>query len=298
MPSLKRVFVRSMVFGLFTVTVISTIAIYRNNCCTNEIDQQLLSDSHARSVQWLIDHKDLISNDHNPILWGMLGKTANLTKHPELLAIYQQYKTRYRRSYEVSPLGYMLNGYNKIDFPHADLTTYPYYNLLFMYGFSCDTFLSELASVKQQRQVDFCQNEKALAPACKTHQLMGFMYLQETNCEDPQFIQNTINTLTDEIAKQLFYDPRLIDVYIQRLMLLYESGNQTKVNPRWMERIISAQNSDGGWDNFHPIIRLGENRAVGVGAKSIEFKTLKSDFHASIQGSYLTAMALSHTNGQ
>ena len=277
---------------LICVLLLLVFLVFYNNCCKKTIDVEALQHSHNASVQWLIQNEEKLITEHNPILWEMIDKTAELTHNSTLQNLFSRYQRQFFSFYRTHPFGFLMNGYNKANFLTTDLSVFPYYNLFFMYGFTCDKALADFDIVQAQRDINFCSKYFSIAPACKTHQMIGFMYLKNTTCENPQWVADNLEILANDIKGQLFYDFRLVDVYLQRVMILYENDNSNLVNPQWLVNIIAAQNIDGGWDDFQPIIALSNQKYLGVGAKSIYVKTIRSTFHATVQGAYLTALAL------
>jgi hypothetical protein len=49
------------------------------------------------------------------------------------------------------------------------------------------------------------------------------------------------------IAMEATYDFRVTDLYLERIPFLLAAGRPDLVKPRWVERILAAQQSDGGW---------------------------------------------------
>jgi hypothetical protein len=71
-----------------------------------------------------------------------------------------------------------------------------------------------------------------------------------------------------------------------------DSGHQSKINPRWVKRILLAQHADGGWGDFQPLIPVGGGEYFGFHAKGAGIRKPESSFHATAQGIWLMAMLL------
>lgn len=293
--SMKRIFQLIFILNIVIATCFG-YAVYSNNCCTSKIDIQALKLAHEKSVAWLVENEKSYNHRHNPALWNLLKKTIVISKHAELKTIFDRYLLLYGREYQTHPLGFLVNGYSRADYNHADLTIYPDYNLLWMYAYSCDSTLAHMQVIKEQLKIDFCTKQHPLSPVCKTHHVMGLNYFSGSRCENQQQIDTMLTALLTDLERQIFFDFRVIDVYLQRVMLLYENNHTNNLNPRWVERIINAQNDDGGWGNFFPLLSVGKNSAIGIGAKSISVSKQHSNFHATTQGAYLTAMVLQHNS--
>jgi hypothetical protein len=56
--------------------------------------------------------------------------------------------------------------------------------------------------------------------------------------------------LAERIAQEAALDFRLTDLYLQRIVCLLLAGRTDLVRPRWVERVLAAQQTDGGWKYF------------------------------------------------
>ena len=274
-------------FALTYITYYSLNNINRGSLTVDDIEA-----SYDDGINWLLDNQTTLINTHNPGLWEMMVKISAVTNHPELNALIRRYQNTHYARYRQHPLRFQVYGSGNVDYRQVELHRYPYYNLLFMYGHSCDNYLKKLDAVQEQLDVRFCRKHYPISPACKTHQLMGFLLLEKNSCEDPVNNKEVITALTSGIKQQLRFDFRVVDVYLQRVMMLLETENDDQLNPQWIINIINAQNVDGGWDDFMPLIHLPGNKAFGAGSKSFSFEEPQSNFHTTVQGVLLTAYLL------
>lgn len=286
--------------GVFVTSLLAILAgfVAHNNFGKNEYSIEELKQSHNNGVQWLIDNRELLNSTHNPALWEMITHTIETRHNSQLASILSQYRTANARYYRNHPLRFQDYGSANNNFRNTDLSGFPYYNILFMYGFSCEQDLAELLTIQEQKQADFCDRHYPISPACKTHQAMGFLYMKKSGCENPAQVQHLIDQLAQDIQGQLTLDFRSIDVYLQRVLVLLQSGHNDKINPRWIARVLEAQNTDGGWDDFQPLIKIGNQRYFGLGSKIFEVSAGNSDFHATVQGTLLTAILIGQMEGQ
>jgi type III secretory pathway component EscV len=116
---------------LICVLLLLVFLVFNNNCCQKTIDVEALQQSHNASVQWLIQNEEKLITEHNPILWEMIAKTAELTQNSTLEDLFNRYQRQFFSFYRTHPFGFLLNGYNKANFLTADLSVFPYYNLFF-----------------------------------------------------------------------------------------------------------------------------------------------------------------------
>jgi len=151
-----------------------------------------------------------------------------------------------------------------------------------MYAITCDRELQQVPGIAAQNQPGFC-DEHPLRPACVTHQLMGVRLLQDRGCGNPDELQDTLQQLQQRIHRQLTWDPRVVDVYLQRVLMLAESGAVGTIKPIWVQNIIEAQQPDGGWGGFDPWIPVGGGYYLGFGGRGFSPGQPQSDFHATTQ---------------
>ena len=122
---------------------------------------------------------------------------------------------------------------------------------------------------------------------------MGIRLLQGSECGDPAQLDDAVQQLQQRIRKQLLLDPRVVDVYMQRVLMLEESGAGDLVKPVWIWNLVDAQRADGGWGSFDPLVPLGGGRYFGYGSKFLAIKQLRSSFHMTAQGVLLFSLLTS-----
>ena len=116
---------------------------------------------------------------------------------------------------------------------------------------------------------------------------MGINFLNKNSCIQIEGVENVIDDLQRDIVGQLTWDIRVVDVYLQRVMMLLITGAQDMVKPIWIQQILDRQLSDGGWENFDKLLKLSGNKSIGFSSRIISIKPEKSTFHATAQGVYL-----------
>ena len=60
-------------------------------------------------------------------------------------------------------------------------------------------------------------------------------------------LDQTMNYLSEKIARDAHFDFRVSDSYIQRTTFVLAAGHPDLVRRRWVERILENQNADGSW---------------------------------------------------
>lgn len=115
-------------------------------------------------------------------------------------------------------------------------------------------------------------------------------------CLDPHTAQQLVFALQEKIVRQLRWDSRVVDVYIQRVLMLAESGMTQKIKPVWLQRVLDAQLTDGRWGNFYPLLPVNGTHYLGLTNK-LEIKEPKSDFHTTAQSVFLLCLLVNRQDG-
>ena len=80
----------------------------------------------------------------------------------------------------------------------------------------------------------------------RQHQLLALVMYRHFNGSTPELDQ-TMNYLSEKIARDAHYDFRVSDSYIQRTTFVLAAGRPDLIRSRWVERIMANQNADGSW---------------------------------------------------
>lgn len=79
-----------------------------------------------------------------------------------------------------------------------------------------------------------------------THQLFALYFYRKSN-GDTLELRRIMEQVENRIAVEAALDFRVTDLYLQRISFLLAAGRPDLVKPRWVERALAAQQSDGGW---------------------------------------------------
>lgn len=279
-----------LMVGLVLIGSAYTTLVARHNRGAAPADTARLQQAFQASVDWLQAREEAILQNDNPALWWMIQQSAELTRHPTLAALFASYEQRYlagRRGLW-RPLFYPGRW---SPFRSEDLHGFPDYNLHFIYAISCDAELGESPTVRAQLDPGYCA-VRPWRPACATHQLMGFRFMQRSRCGDAQATRAAVDSLQRRIERQATWDPRIVDVYMQRVLMLVESGARDAVKPVWVQHILDAQRPDGGWAGVEPLLALPGGKALGFGPRGLSLSAARSDFHVTAQGVFLLSLLL------
>ncbi len=257
--------------------------VWQNNRPVTAPTRAELKATFDRSIEWLENNEDTIMASSNEMLWWMIQQAAEHSREPRLERLFSRYEDeRLNKAYR--------NFWRPLFYPGTwapvrfeDIVSFPYYNWHFIYAITCDAQLGQVPEIAAQNAPGFC-DQRPLSPACVTHQLMGIRLLQQSECGNPDELQDTVEQLQQRIRRQLSWDPRVVDVYLQRVLMLAESGDTGSIKPVWVKNVMDAQRPDGGWSGREPLLPLGAGRHLGFGSRGFTIMRPVSDFHASAQG--------------
>lgn len=241
-----------------------------------------LERARESGIQWLIRNADSNLRIDKAVLWQMIQRAAEISGDPRLQTLFARYRQSVlddRRDSYWHPLFFPGTW---VPVRSEDIGQLPDYNQHFIYAVTCDTELGKLPVIAVQNSADFCDRHP-LRPACVTHQLMGLELMKRSGCADSDALAPTVEALQERIRNQLTWDPRLVDVYMQRVLMLVDSGSVNRVKPIWLDRILNAQQPDGGWSPFMPLLSIGGDRYIGI-RRLPDIGTPESDFHMTAQG--------------
>ena len=264
------------------------LGFYQNNRQQPYPTQSQVEFQLESSLNWLVNHEaDLLSHP-NPMLWWMLYEAQSLTEDPRLQQLLSKYQQRFPRIQEGvwAPL---FGGEPRTYLSAYSVQNLPYYNQHIIYGLNCAADIAEeIPLVAQQNDAGFCFHTSYIyRPACVTHQMMGIHFLQRQNCGLLENAALVSGSLQQSIVSQLTWDFRVVDVYLQRVLMLLVTGADDKLKPVWLQRVLQHQLADGGWAGVAPIVSLGgrslqfTSRGIGLGPGREE---MRGDYHATAQG--------------
>lgn len=279
----------SLFILIVTIAAYSTLTL-RNNRSATMPDRARIQAAYDAAVGWAIEHQTSLLNDTNVALWWMLQQSAALTGDPALTTMFERYRQKHLQGGR--------NIWEPLFFPgrwipfNAEATAnFDDYQLHFLYAISCDEELAKMPIIQAQLEADYCVTQP-WRPACATHQLMGLRFMQRSQCGNAPATQAAIDLIQKRIIRQLTWDPRVVDVYMQRVLMLAESGKVEAIKPIWIENLLDAQRPDGGWSGVDPLIRLPAGASLGFSARGFSIDKPASGFHMTAQGILLMSLLL------
>jgi hypothetical protein len=242
------------------------------------------------AIGWMKAHEGDVLSDGNQALWSMVREAEGLTHDPDLARLFASYYERYYQRGRHNIWERWLTPSASPQFTPSELDGLAPYQLLFVYAMTCNASLGAQERVAEQLSPTYCSPalKRALSgePTCSTHQLMGLAMMLERSCGDASAIKQTVPRLQADIATQLRYDPRARDEYIQRVLMLHETGAAASIRPAWLRRVIQIQQPDGGWTGLRSIKLLFGDLAKSLGLPDtpLSNEEMESNFHATAQG--------------
>jgi len=261
------------------------VGVYLNNRDLPHPDPEIMQQRLERSVQWLVNNEADLLQQANPMLWWMLYETEKISHDERISELLSKYRQKYPRVQQ--------SGWGPLfgKSPRSYLSAYsveglPYYNQHFIYALNCAAGIAEdVLVVEQQNQANFChQTNYIYRPACITHQLMGINFLLTKNCGLLPDIDEVIKSLQSDIKLQLSLDIRVVDVYLQRVLMLLITGAEEEVKPVWIQQVIDHQLADGGWGDFVSLLPISGEKSLGFSSRVLSMGEERSSFHATAQG--------------
>jgi hypothetical protein len=281
--------------AIFTLAVIYSWLVWQNNRDVSPVDRQQIHASFDAAVTWLGENRKSILQTDNPALWRMVQRSADLTGDARLLELFDVYHQRYIKGSGKGSYWRLLfqnNGWMPVRYEQIE--PLDDYQQFFIYAITCDSDLAKIPLIMSQSDPHYC-DDFPFRSSCVTHQMMGLHLLQERGCGDMLSINESMHMLQLHVRNQLVWDPRLRDQYIQRVLMLLETGASGMIKPVWVKRIVDGAREDGGWPSNRVIIALPGNRDLIFARNSVRLGQCRSSFHATAQGLLIMAHLLNES---
>ena len=286
---MRRVFI---VIGSVAVVLLLAYAhqLWENNKAADMPDQARLQLTLEKAIDWLDRNRASALAKVNPPLWRMVQQAAEITGDPRLRDLFDAYRRLHLEEHRNEVWRPLFYPGVRVSAHAEALAHLPYYDQQFIYASLCDQELGNRPEIRAQSDPSFCDQHLTSA-ACVTHQLMGIRLLQRSNCGDAEQLADTVRILQQRIRRQLILDPRVVKLYMQRVLMLVESGGGALVKPVWIKNLIDAQRADGGWNSFDPLVPLAGDRYFGYGSTFFAVARLsRSGFDMTAQGVLLFSL--------
>ncbi|MDT8283112.1 MAG: hypothetical protein RQ982_09955 [Gammaproteobacteria bacterium] len=298
MPAIVKKLLVSLSLLLLLLFILFFWQVWQNNKNADAVTAADIQPHFDNAVSWLNTNYQHIEHIQNPILWWMINQASIATGDEALKNIYDTYKKEHIDSQPPNLSTPMFDQFYRPRVPDISvLRPLQDYQIFFFYALSCDDELASEPTIQKQMHPDFCSSH-FLHPRCITHQMMGLRFMQRYQCGYDATVNATIEELQNTVITELTWDFRVVDAYIQRVLMLVDTGAYEKVKPIWIRNILQAQNVDGSWDDLHPLFHLGNNKVFGFTSMYPKLQNEDADFHTTAQAIWLLALLLEQTQQQ
>jgi hypothetical protein len=199
-----------------------------------------------RSRDWVLGNNDASTEDQqrrageligNSALIMMVDDSARLSRDPAL----RNGVTEYFNVYPLTAWSRMVDPGRPFKAPtNEEFKTLADYQRWFLWALAPDKI-----ALSPQEKADLDSPDR-MGRGRLTHQLMAWVLYRQNNGSAPQ-VEALIDHLARRVAGEAAIDFRMTDMYLQRVAFLLHAGRPDLVRPRWVERIMSGQQNDGGW---------------------------------------------------
>ncbi len=235
--------------------------------------QQNMDDALTASTNWLTAHTEEIAvTAPNTALLHMLADMVACSGDVRLQQILTIYLRRPNASIwqrmvipdaPVTPLA------------EADFARYEDYQRWILYALAPEHI--QLTADDHASRIDPARHHWGSL----THQLFALYIERRQHGASPAF-NTLLDRLCERIAFEALWDVRVTDLYLQRVAFLLAAGRPDLVKRRWVERILSHQQSDGGW--------LAAWHGWGPSLGMFRWQPLTPNQHTTMQGIWALVM--------
>jgi len=296
---IKKIF-GALIAVVMLVAVSYVLLVAHNNRTVAPPPPEALRASREKATAWLLNNREEMLADQNTILWWMIDQGAQRSGDIQLQSLVAEYKRRLAEQQPQSVWGAFFDPSRVwgTQFPPELYRGNADYQQFFLFSLSCSKQFIDEPVIVAQTDTGFCRRIHPYSPACVTHQLMGYRFMQRSQCFRVPEIERKVAVLQESIVDQLTWDPRVVDVYIQRVLMLTESGAAARVKPRWVQRVLDAQLADGSWSSLQPLVPVGGGRYFGFVARFAGVEPHVGNLHATAQGIWLMSLLESASSGR
>jgi hypothetical protein len=234
---------------------------------------RLIDAAIERSAQWVASHKSDIYQWNNIALTRMLQDCETMHSDPRIKEIVD-----YSLKLPMNP-----DCWKRLIEPDHFVRSYEINDLIEKEPIDNKWILYAIAPEKATLEKDAMNglfdsrrwNNRQL-----THQLWALIHLRRSQGDKEKTVA-AIDGVSRRLAGQLQFDLAVVDIYIQKIVFTLFAGHPEYIHQRWIERVITAQRDDGGWNDRWGLFFQSRRRPA------FDFANPASDQHATIQALWL-----------
>lgn len=269
------------------------------------VTQAQYQQSYQRAVAWVRTHETQVLQDGNAALWWMVQTAAERTNDAYLQGLVRQSMARvYTGNTARIAWQRMVTPKAEIDPDLASLEGLSPYQLFLYHAVTCRPVELAQGDTSRFLQTNVCRPQAIEVYSrdltCSTHQLMGIKLYERTGCPAQGGLAALEAELLSDIEQQMQLDVIVKDGYLQRVLTLSWMGGAERVKPLWVQRVLAAQQPDGGWLARQQIPEMPDG-ALSSATVSVLARIWPSrfppghgstDFHATAQGLLIAALGM------
>jgi len=274
-PKKRRKIIKRFLILIVPFIVVCVFCLYCNNNCSFMNDEEFvrrLDDSIEKATGWVRSHRNDILTRKNMALLRMLQDADQLHKEPLFGEIVQK----------IMSLPLRPDCWKRLIDPEHPVQYREIHHLIKNEVIDNKWILYAIAPKKakltEAQMKDFFDPDRWQKRQL-THQLWALIHLRRSTGSDEK-TDCLIEQLCDRITRQVTRNMPIVDIYIQKVAFVLKAGFPQKIKRRWIERIITNQQNDGGWNDRWYCFRSRTR-------PSFDFDSPASNQHATIQALWL-----------
>ncbi len=202
-----------------------------------------LDGAMARATDWIVANPRAVEN--NPSLMYMVSDMAKMSGDPRLRDFVSGYDAYLIMIAAPKPVNAV---WHRFANPDAHVPLLPAYDLR---NEGLEVRWDAYAVAPDKVELSYEERSDMFSPTkyywgARHHQLLALVMYRNFNGGSPDLNQ-TIDYLSEKIARDAHYDFRVSDSYIQRTAFILAAGRPDLIRRRWVERILDNQTADGSW---------------------------------------------------
>ncbi|MBU0598434.1 hypothetical protein KKF61_05630, partial [Patescibacteria group bacterium] len=104
-----------------------------------------------------------------------------------------------------------------------------------------------------------------------THVYLSLLFLNANNCFLNNDINNQLASIRDILLKAQSDEKEFSDLFAERIVMLYWSGQGDQIKEEWIDIIKQAQNKDGGWPVKDSFLTGSNPHTTGLALLALQY---------------------------
>jgi hypothetical protein len=257
------------------VVLLVGLALLNNNYSLRRLSagefRARLDRSIETSTAWISSHPDMFGNQ---ALMFMIVDMEKMSGDPRLRRLVAEY----RQSKFVTDTNELFSRVwaRMVDpqapVPTIDLTAVPASDVM-------ETLWDAYAIAPDRVKISPAQRANMFSPSKyywgrRHHQLLALDIYRYYNGGSAE-LDATLSHLAEKVARDAHFDLRVNDSYPQRTAFILGAGRPDLIRPRWIERLLNYQRSDGAWSYYwhgwgKGVLEFGQDENFGSSHATVQ----------------------------